>query len=112
MNKQIILLFTILYLSLLTVSGCATPQHVDSAYIAKPLKNEGVVISKGMTKKEVLNKVGNPTKIYEEEGMEVWFYGGFRYTATKLYFLDDVVVDIIDYEPTKEKLHRIAPVLF
>jgi hypothetical protein len=99
MNKQIILLFTILYLSLLTVSGCATPQHVDSAYIAKPLK-------------EVLNRVGNPTKIYEEEGMEVWFYGGFRYTATKLYFLDNVVVDIIDYEPTKEKLHRVAPVLF
>lgn len=111
MNKQVLLL-TILYLSALTLSGCATPQHVDSAYISKPLKNEGVVINKGMTKEEVLNRVGNPSKIYEEKGMEVWFYGGLRYTATKLYFLNNVVVDIIDYEPTKEKLHRVAPVLF
>lgn len=111
MNKQILLL-VILYLSVLTLSGCATPQHVDSAYIAKPLKNEGLVINKGMKKEEVLNRAGNPSKIYKEEGMEVWFYGGFRYTATKLYFLNNVVVDIIDYEPTKEKLHKVAPVLF
>jgi len=111
MNKPILLL-TVLYLSVLTLSSCATPQHVDSAYIAKPLKNEGLVVNKGMTKEEVLNRVGKPSKIYEEEGKEVWFYGGLRYSATKLYFLNNVVVDIIDYEPTKEKLHRVAPILF